>query len=186
MFGDDSVDGFRAIFERSVSVGKDIFHFCIPPYENPAGDTGGVVCDYFLRTVNSAMRPAVIASRTPSGDFALTATLMKVLTLSISVAASNSAISVIVRLTNPANFRGVDFATWIESIFLACVKNCSASVARNFGVAVAGVAGVAVAVAGVADGVRFVAIFLYRYFRDSTESRLTGGVLYRKSGVYPE
>lgn len=106
------------------------------------------------------MVPALIASRTPSGDFALTATLINALTFSIPESLRSVAISDSVRLTKFANLRVVDFATWMESIFFACVRNCDASICRNFGVAVAGAGVAGVVVAGVADGVRLVAIFL--------------------------
>lgn len=139
--------------------GGGIFHFCVPRGVNPAGDTGGVVCDYFLRTVKVAMVPALIASRTPSGDFALTATLINALTFSIPESLRSVAISDSVRLTKFANLRVVDFATWIESIFFACVRNCDASICRNFGVVVVDVVA-GVVVVDVVDGVDFRAIFL--------------------------
>lgn len=135
--------------------------FVFPRGVNPGAICAGVMSDYFLRTVKASTVPAVIALRTPSGVFALTATLINALTFSIPESFKSVAMSDSVRLTNAANLRVVDFATWIESIFFACVRNCDASICRNFGVAVAGVAGVAgVDVDGV-DGVRFVAIFLY-------------------------
>ena len=67
--------------------------------------------DYFLRTVKVAMVPALIASRTPSGVFAFTATFINALTFSIPESFNNVAMSDSVRFTNAANLRVVDFAT---------------------------------------------------------------------------
>ena len=98
----------------------------------PGSFSGVFELDYFLRIVNSVIVPAVIAARIPSGVFAFTAMLINALTFSISDSLSSVAISDSLRFTNAANFRGVDFAIWIESIFFAWSRNCAESIWRNF------------------------------------------------------
>ena len=139
----------------------------------------GFVRGYFFRTMFSVTVPSAINFRIPSAFFAFTARLMNAFTFSIPDSASNSEISLTDRLTKFWNLRGVDFAIWIESIFCACVRNCCASTARNFGVAVA----VGVDVDGV-DGVVFRAIFCTVRFRDNVPRRFGNELIIPKTG-YP-
>ena len=96
-----------------------IFHFFVPWCKPRRDLRRGCFDDYFLRTIFADTVPSAMNLRIPSAFLPLTAMLINWLTFSISASANKPAISEIVRFTKCWNFRGVDFAVWIESIFFA-------------------------------------------------------------------